>query len=171
MRKTVKNCWLNRPRLRKPRPATEPRLEGVFAEKGARFHGKWGLGAPSPPPPFPNSPYTPWPPRPPPPGFSVKPPPPPRGRGVGGGGRRGPIYRENEPLFRRKRLRDGPTRNFHEKYREKIPVFLGYFGAKIWESRISGRGVFFRYFSVKFRVGPFRGSVAGRGVLKSKSTS
>ena len=28
------------------------------------------------------------------------------------------------------------------------------------------KGVFFRYFSWKFRVGPFRGSVAGRGVLK-----
>ena len=93
--------------------------------------------------------------------------------------------------------RDGPTRNFHEKYRkntpraeilepqentQKIPkkyqkcaflvfwgyflVFSGYFGGKFWESRISGRGVFFRYFSWKFRVGPFRGSVAGRAVLK-----
>ena len=47
-------------------------------------------------------------------------------------------------------------------------VFLGYFGGKFWESRISGRGVFFRYFSWKFRVGQFRGSVAGRGVLKTK---
>ena len=37
--------------------------EGVFAVKGARFRGKWGLSAL-------------------------------------GGGRRGPIYRENEPLFR-----------------------------------------------------------------------
>ena len=93
--------------------------------------------------------------------------------------------------------RDGPTRNFHEKYQKntlgqkfwnpkKIPrkyrkntknahfwyfggifsVFSGYFRGKFWESRISGRGVFFRYFSWKFRVGPFRGSVAGRGVLK-----
>ena len=64
-----------------------------------------------------------------------------------------------------------------QKYRKKTKmriflVFLGYFlvfsgycGAKFWESRISGRGVFFRYFSWKFRVGPFRGSVAGRGVL------
>ena len=50
--------------------------EGVFAEKGARFRGKCGLG-PSPPTPGPS----------------------------GGGGRRGPIYRENEPPFRRKRLR------------------------------------------------------------------
>ena len=47
-------------------------------------------------------------------------------------------------------------------------VFSGYFGCKFRESRISGRGVFFRYFSWKFRVGPFRGSVAGRGVLKTK---
>ena len=45
-------------------------------------------------------------------------------------------------------------------------VFSGYFGGKFWESRISGRGVFFRYFSWKFQLGPFRGSVAGRGVLK-----
>ena len=97
--------------------------KGVFAEKGARFCGKWGLGA-LPPPQIP--PYTPLalPPCPPPPlledpplGFSSKPPPPPKkgggGRGVGGGGGaegwggggRGPIYRENEPLFRRKRLK------------------------------------------------------------------
>ena len=92
--------------------------------------------------------------------------------------------------------RDGPTRNFHEKYRKNTPraeilepqeipqknrkntqnahfwysggiflVFSGYFGGKFWESRISGRGVFFRYFSGKFRVGPFRGSVAGWAVL------
>ena len=46
-------------------------------------------------------------------------------------------------------------------------IFSGYFGGKFWECRISGRGVFFRHFSWKFRVGPFRGSVAGRGVLKS----
>ena len=92
-------------------------FQGVFAEKGARFHGKWGLG-----PPPPNHPA----PRP-------RPPPSPGGGGVGvllkipkggvvfqerggdqgcargnfgGGGerRRGPIYRENEPPFRRKRL-------------------------------------------------------------------
>ena len=95
--------------------------------------------------------------------------------------------------------RDGPARNFHDKYRKNTPrpkfwnpkkippkyrkntkinhfwyfqgiflVFSGYFGGKFWESRISGRCVFFRYFSCKFRVGPFRGSVAGRGVLKLK---
>ena len=40
-------------------------------------------------------------------------------------------------------------------------VFSGYFGGKFWESSISGRGVFFRYFSWKFRVEPFQGSVAG----------
>ena len=28
--------------------------QGVFAEKGARFRGKWGLGAPPPPPPPPT---------------------------------------------------------------------------------------------------------------------
>ena len=87
--------------------------------------------------------------------------------------------------------RDGPTRNFHEKYRKNTPraeilepqentpkyrkntknAHFWYFGgifsvfSKFRESRISGRGVFFRYFSWKFRVGPFRGSVAGRGVL------
>ena len=64
------------------------RVQGVFAEKGARFRGKWGLGAPCPPPP--NSPYTPhpWPfPHPPPLGiFSKTPTAPGRGRGVGAGG-------------------------------------------------------------------------------------
>ena len=89
-------------------------LEGVFAENGAHFHGKWGLGAPSPPPKFPvHTPGPPLPGRPPPPGIFSKTPTAPqkkgggrgaRGRG-GGGGRRGPIYRENEPPFRRKRLR------------------------------------------------------------------
>ena len=33
-------------------------IEGVFAEKGARFRGKWGLGAP-PPTPGPSPPPTP----------------------------------------------------------------------------------------------------------------
>ena len=42
-------------------------------------------------------------------------------------------------------------------------VFSAYFGGKVWESRISARGVFFRYFSWKFRVGPSRVFVAGRG--------
>ena len=49
-------------------------------------------------------------------------------------------------------------------------VFSGYFRGKFWESRISGRRgrrVFFRFFSWRFRVGPFRGPVAGQGVLKS----
>ena len=61
------------------------------------------------------------------------------------------------------------TENTHFRYFLGIfSVFSGYFGGKFWESRISGRGVFFRYFSWKFRVGPFRGSVAGRGVLNAK---
>ena len=45
--------------------------------------------------------------------------------------------------------------------------FFGVFGVFSWGSRISARGVFFRYFSWKFRVGPSRGSVAGRGVLNT----
>ena len=95
---------------------TKSPTQGVFAEKGARFRGKWGLGAP-PPPPHP------------------RPPPPPflwgavgvllkiqgggglpgeRGggaRGVygelgggGGGGAEAPFTVKNEPPFRRKRL-------------------------------------------------------------------
>ena len=49
-----------------------------------------------------------------------------------------------------------------------IQYFRGIFGGKFRESRISGRGgIFFGIFSWKFRVGPFRGSVAGRGVLKA----
>ena len=59
-----------------------------------------------------------------------------------------------------------------QKYRKNTKNthfgILGIFGV-FWESRISGRGVFFRYFSWKFQVGPFRGSVAGRGVLKDRS--
>ena len=97
--------------------------------------------------------------------------------------------------------RNGPTRNFHAKYRKNTPraeilepqenppkypqntpngyfwysegiflVFSGYFGGKFWGSGISGLGVFFRYFSWKLRVGPSRGSVAGRGILKSGDT-
>ena len=59
------------------------------------------------------------------------------------------------------------TKNTHFWYFGGIfSVFSGYFGGEFWESRISGRGVFFRYFWWKFRVGPFRGSVAGRSVLK-----
>ena len=81
--------------------------EGVFAEKGARFRGKWGLGAPFPP----NSPYTPLalpPPLledPPPLGFSVKPRPPRkkggRGRGAWGGGGVGedPFTAKTSPFF------------------------------------------------------------------------
>ena len=93
--------------------------------------------------------------------------------------------------------RNGPTRNFHEKYRkntprpeildsqnlppkypentEKIPrkyrkcvflVFFRYFWGIFLGFQNFGPGVLFLYFSWKFRVGPFRGSVAGRGVLK-----
>ena len=62
------------------------------------------------------------------------------------------------------------TKNAHFWYFGGIfSVFSGYFGGKFWESRISGRGVFFQYFSWKFRIGPFRGSVAGRGVLNPNS--
>ena len=49
----------------------------------------------------------------------------------------------------------------------KTPVFVCFsvfFGYFFWGSRISARGLFFRYFLWKFRVGPSRGSVAGRGV-------
>ena len=53
------------------------------------------------------------------------------------------------------------TENAHFWY------YFGIFGAFSWGSRISARGVIFRYFSWKFRVGRSRGSVAGRGVLKN----
>ena len=77
----------------------------------------------------------------------------------------------------------GTPRKYPQKYRKDtknahfwyfggiFSVFSGYFGGKFWESGISGRGVFFRYFSWKFRVGPFRGSVAGRGVLNTITSS
>ena len=55
------------------------------------------------------------------------------------------------------------TEKIPPKY-QKMRIF-GIFSVCSWGSRISGRGVFFRYFSWKFRVGPSRGSVAGRGVL------
>ena len=75
------------------------RVEGVFAEKGARFRGKRGLATP---PPTPASP----------PPFSWG----AVGVFIGGGGEGpgvstgnlgvggGPVYRENGPPFRRKRL-------------------------------------------------------------------
>ena len=44
--------------------------------------------------------------------------------------------------------------------------FRGILGANSGSPEFQGGGVFFRYFSWKFRVGPSRGSVAGRGVLK-----
>ena len=86
-------------------------IQGVFAQKGARFRGKWGLGAPSPPP---NSPYTPLalppppalPPLSPPLDFQVSTPAPQkrgggRGRGVGGGGggAEGPFTVKTSPFF------------------------------------------------------------------------
>ena len=93
--------------LRQPFANPVPTLcqQGVFAEKGAHVHGKWG-SAPPPPPKFPIHRLAPPPllEDPLPLGFSVKPPPPPGERGAGARGRRGPIYRENEPPFRRKRL-------------------------------------------------------------------
>ena len=46
--------------------------------------------------------------------------------------------------------------------------FFGILGVFSWGSRILAWGVFFRYFSWNFRVGPSWGSDAGRGVLKSK---
>ena len=46
-------------------------------------------------------------------------------------------------------------------------MFSGYFGVIFWDCRIFWARVFFQYFSWKFRVGPSRSSVAGRGVLKS----
>ena len=67
------------------------------------------------------------------------------------------------------------TPKMPRKYRKNTPkipkmrifgIFSFIFGVFSWGSRISARGVFFRYFSWKFRVGPSRGSVAGRGVLK-----
>ena len=74
------------------------------------------------------------------------------------------------------------TPKIPRKYRKNTPkyqilkcAFLGIFSVFFWYiflgSRISGRGVFFRYFSWKFRVGPSRGSVAGRGVLNPKTRS
>ena len=68
------------------------------------------------------------------------------------------IYPQNTPKIPKKYPPN--TKNAHFWY------FFGIFGVFSWGSRISARGVFFPYFSWKFRVGPSRGSVAGRGVLK-----
>ena len=97
--------------------------KGVFAEKGARFRGKWGLGPPPPPAPRPRPPPFSWGAV----GVLLKIPGKGGLSGEGGGGARGvceetfifwggggegsprapsPIYRENEPPFRRKRLRN-----------------------------------------------------------------
>ena len=100
----------NRPILDSESPIQCHQNQGVFAEKGARFHGKWGLGAPPHPRPLLLAGGG---------GFTENPGGgvfqeggaggPARGvhgefGGGGGRGRRGPIYRENEPPFRRKRL-------------------------------------------------------------------
>ena len=51
----------------------------------------------------------------------------------------------------------------------KKSVFSGYFGVNSGSPEFRAGGLFFRYFSWKFRVGPSRGSVAGGGVLKTRS--
>ena len=95
--------------------------KGVFAEKGARFRGKWGLG----PPPPPKSPYTrlALPPRPlswktpPPPGIFSKAPTAPQekgggggeGPGVGGGGAEAPFTAKTSPLFGENALQSHPA--------------------------------------------------------------
>ena len=69
----------------------------------------------------------------------------------------------------------GSPRKTEKKYPPKVRkmvifgilgIFFRYFRGKFWESRILGRGVFFRHFSWKFRVGPSRDFVEGRGVLR-----
>ena len=59
-----------------------------------------------------------------------------------------------------------------QQKKPKMPIlgffFSGILGVFSWGSRISAWGVFFRHFSWKFRVGPCRGSVAGRGVLNTR---
>ena len=62
------------------------------------------------------------------------------------------IYPQNTPKIPKKYPQN--TQNAHFWY------FFGIFGVFSWGSRISAQGVFFRYFSWKFRVGPSRGSVA-----------
>ena len=69
------------------------------------------------------------------------------------------IYPQSTPKIPTKYPQN--TQNAHFWY------FFGIFGVFSWGSRISAQGVFFRYFSWKFQVGPSRGSVAGRGVLNS----
>ena len=88
------------------------RFQGVFAEKGAHFHGKWGLSAPLPPtrthPSPPPPPTPPW-------DFQRG-----RGAGVGGGGGRGPIYCENEPPFRHGEICGGVLVENASKLRQKF---------------------------------------------------
>ena len=72
------------------------------------------------------------------------------------------------------------TPNKYPQNTEKKPkrAFLVFWGCFFWyfrgilgvNSRISAQGgMFFRYFSWNFRVGPSQGSVAGRGVLKVRT--
>ena len=67
------------------------------------------------------------------------------------------------------------TPKIPRKYRKNTPkipktrifgIFFGILGGIFFGFQNFGPGVFFRYFSWKFRVGPSRGSVAGWGVLK-----
>ena len=98
--------------------------------------------------------------------------------------------------------RDGPPRNFHEKYRKNTPraeilepqentpkipkkyqnahfwyffgifwYFRGILGLNSGSPEFRAGGYFFGIFSWKFRVGPFRGSVAGRGAQLKKITA
>ena len=73
------------------------------------------------------------------------------------------IYPQNTPKIRKNtpKIQKMPVFGIFSGY------FRGIFGVFSLGFRISARGVFFRYFSWKFRVGPFRGSVASRGVLKA----
>ena len=88
-----------------------------FRRKGAHFHGKWGLGAPSPPTSefpvdTPGPPPLSW--------IFSKTPTAPQEKGGGGEGSggwwRGPFYRENEPPFRWKRLVCGNSRESLARY-------------------------------------------------------
>ena len=71
------------------------------------------------------------------------------------------VYPQNTPKIPKKYPQN--TKNAY------FGFFFGIFLVFSWGSRISARGVFFWYFSWKFRVGPSRGSVAGRGVLNLNS--
>ena len=70
-----------------------------------------------------------------------------------------------------------PPRRYPENAQKNTPkiihkrafrVFFRYLGGIFLGFQNFGPGGIFRYFSWKFRVGPSRGSVAGRGVLKER---